>query len=381
MADDIQRYVGGHPMAPTEPIAMDGMLALGTRNWKLGPPMRKPPYPEAMPDLRHNLMDGWAQWWPNPFESSTHIQMLQNASLWWVGEEMCDLLYSTMAAVPAETEVSNLVVPEQMGLVFFAKEWEGVLDSQTGEPGGNVDCIAWADETRIGSDSQQSLSVASYRYLDFDNGLTSRWDTVLAAGMGYVDAAQAVRDKLARMGAPSKVRQTDLGLEVAMTGGVWVPLGRSDWPHGWRLDAPSAAYGVDLDTPLGLVGTEAFDLSAQEDRRLISALFTLLNTASLATVEERKPSRQVVRNAQRKGTAVPASVKVVYLRRPKMARKPGEPEVEHHYSHRFAVRAHPRMQAYGPRHSLRRLIMVPAHIKGPDDAPFVAKETVNAWVR
>ena len=181
-------------------------LMVGTRDWKLGPPMRKPAYPEAMPDLRHNLMDGWAKWWSNPFESAAAITELKDASLWWVGEEMCDLLYSTMDRVPPETEIANLVVPERFGLVYVSREWSGVCDAQTGDPGGNVNAIVWGDNVRIGPEQIPSLSVSCYRYLDFEAG-PSKWDQALAAGFGYADNDQAMRDQLAAMGAPSKLAQ------------------------------------------------------------------------------------------------------------------------------------------------------------------------------
>lgn len=51
------------------------------------------------------------------------------------------------------------------------------------------------------------------------------------------------------------------------------------------------------------------------------------------------------------------------------------------YSHRFIVRGFWRMQAYGPKHSLRRRQWIPPFVKGPADKPLVAKETVRIWRR
>jgi len=49
------------------------------------------------------------------------------------------------------------------------------------------------------------------------------------------------------------------------------------------------------------------------------------------------------------------------------------------HSHRWIVSGHFRNQAYGPEHSLRKVIWVPAHVKGPEDAPL--SKTVYRAVR
>lgn len=49
------------------------------------------------------------------------------------------------------------------------------------------------------------------------------------------------------------------------------------------------------------------------------------------------------------------------------------------YSHRWIVSGHFRNQAYGPEHSLRKVIWVPAHLKGPKDAPL--SKTIYRAVR
>ena len=159
-----------------------------------------------------------------------------------------------------------------------------------------------------------------------------------------------------------------------MSGGVWVPLGRSDWPHGWRLDASSATYPTG-DSPFGMLGTETFDKSAQEDRRLISALFTLLehDKPRHRRGAQAEPTGRAQRRAPQESRARGRS-RSCTSDAPKVVRRPGEPTSEHHYSHRFPCVCSPKHAGLrSVATSLHRLIMVPAHVKGPQDAPFIAK--------
>lgn len=373
---------------PQLPMTEPASLLIGTKDWKLGPPMRKPFSPGNMPDLRWNLMDGWVKWWQSPFESVPQTQLLNDASLWWVGDEMCDLLYSTLPEIPADTMTENLTLPAPYGLIYFAKEWWGGVDAETGERDICVNAVTWGHGL-VGPEQEPCISISSYRYLDFDKGLTAK-DGLLLEGLGLSDGGlrrpgTAAIDQLAAMGAPMKLRKVNGKMENAVSGGIWAPLGRSDWPHSFRLDAPSATSH--LMGPVGAspiaerVGTESFDLSAQEDRRLIAAFFSLIQAESLTRVVDETPSRQVVRQAQRKNKPVPPTVKVVYLRRPQRKGKPGAEGAGGHLSYRFPVRAHSRLQACGPGLSQRKLIMIAPYIKGPEDGPFVPKTTVNAWVR
>lgn len=383
----MKKFAGlvGHPDNESAiPLTQAAQLMIGTKNWKLGPPMRRPYSPGNMPDLRWNLMDGWAKWWPSLSESAGNVTLLNSASLWWVGEEMCDLLYSTLPEIPDDTAVQNLTFPASYGLIYFAKEWSGGVDAATGERDIRVNAMTWGHGL-VGPLEEPSLSMESYRYVDFDAGLEYK-DGTLLHGLGLSGdllGGSLKASTLAAMGAPTKLVKVNGRMENKVTGGIWAPLGRSDWPHSALLNAPSvdtmAQTGQSDIAPR--VGTENFDLSAQEDRKLIAAFFSLIQAAGLTKVVEDKPSRQVVRNAQRHNRPVPSAVKVVYLRRPSRKGAPGDASDGGHLSHRFMVRAHPRMQACGPGMKERRLIMVGPYLKGPEDGPFIPKTTVNAWVR
>jgi hypothetical protein len=93
----------------------------------------------------------------------------------------------------------------------------------------------------------------------------------------------------------------------------------------------------------------------------------------------RKDSIATRRNAQ------PHEVTVVNLRRAMAANEEsdvGEYTTESERrsrSHRWLVSGHFRNQAYGPGHSRRKVIWVPAHMRGPEDAPL--KKTVYRAIR
>lgn len=73
------------------------------------------------------------------------------------------------------------------------------------------------------------------------------------------------------------------------------------------------------------------------------------------------------------------TVQVLTLRRPKNPRPEGEPG-EAHYSHRFPVHGHWRNQWYASE-KVHRQIWIDPYIKGPAEAPFVAKRQAVEFIR
>lgn len=300
--------------------------------------------PNDMPDVRHDLIEGWStRTWKillhNNTESSpiiakgrqvedeikTEQKLLGLSHLWWVSEEMCDLLFAAMRMVPEETTVKNLSAPSSEGLLYFGKPWIGV-DSTTGTP-VKVDAISWGWGFLKAADDTLCLSISAYEQ---DN--TGKWPNIEHKG--------------------------------------WIPLGRSDWPIEYKLTQP-------LPIPM----TKSYSDSILEDRRMISALWTLLNTASIATVQSTPASRPVRRRAERRLPGVPSHTRVVTLRR---VRPRGESEHDGrkvNWSHQWIVSAHMRNQPCGPGNKQRRLTFIAPFVKGPSDKPLIVKETVKAWVR
>lgn len=298
---------------------------------------------------------------------------LRDAEMWWVGPEMCDLLYATAAKVPLDTTLEHLNLPSTQALVVFAKPWLAT-DADLGARSLIVDAITWGPAKLVDDTGERfALGVSAYRLLDFAAGLSSH-ELQLATFVGAVDQAQRTLISKSGVGAEQRV-------ELNLTGRVWAPLGRSDWPLQATVGDTETGYDP-LNDSVEAQKIDAYSQSAVEDRQLVAALSLLLNTRTMTQLTDAALPRPVRRRSQRAGVA--ASVNVVYLRRPEHERSdaehdPDKPAVE--WSHRWIVSAHPRLQPYGPGRSMRKLIMVPPHVKGPDDKPLVVKPTVKAWVR
>lgn len=320
---------------------------------------------------------------------------LSRATLWWVSEDMVDLLLAAAPSVPADVMVADLLRPSNAGMVVFAKPIIGT-DS---EGGGDCefDMVLWGGTAlrpgARGDGAARAVSMSSYRRLDFDLGLSAR---ELALAMEAGSTLHATPEELPVTKDDGSPYTTDdqvpmahpldrtVGLaghdesgrivaQVRLHGESWAPLGRSDWP--W--DVPLATFGLGY-----LPGDEAAqEASATEDRRLLAALWTLLAQEGMATTTTHVVPRQERRRAERAGVTAPSNVQVVTLRKLHRTRPEGEPEQHERYSHRFPVSGHWRNQPVGPGRAERRLTWVRPHIKGPDDAPLVVKERVHAWVR
>jgi hypothetical protein len=313
-------------------------------------------------------------------DCGTEVRLLQESTLWWVGPEMCDLLFDALNSVPEETRIEHLDMPSGHGLVRLAKPWAQALDPNDPTKKISVDAFVWgktnlhpvASIEPLSKPGSSCLSLSAYRYLDFDMGMVSN-ELGLAAEYDALNAAHVKRKTL---------KADEKGnISYMIEGGDWVPLGRSDWPDSQPLGTPlpvNPRHVADNDP----VKVAAFKASSVQDRRIMSALFALLKSPGISHIGEYTPSRQVVRQAQRKGRPVPSPVKMVYLRRPSRKGEPSTHEgEENHYGHRFIVRAHLRLQAYGPGRKQRKLITVGPFIKGPEGTPLVTKETVHAWIR
>jgi len=333
--------------------------------------MNRPWDYSQLPVLRQHLFDQWASesWqgglgllrplFKNASDTKsvssmadTERKLLGGASLWWVGEAMCDLLYGTMLSIPIETTINDLRVPYDNGLIFFEKPWADAMDAHSGTRTVQVDAICWGRtylESDRGADHIPCLSFSVYRHLDLDK----------------ITASEA-----------AVVRVFGGGLPKASSGGIWVPLGRSDWPIGEPIrGVHNNPYKSEI-----LNDPAAFDKSIEEDRQLMATFWTLIISPSMSQVQVHEPSRQVKRQAERRGEDAPGAVNVVYLRKPK------NPDPESHsshseYSHRFVVRAHPVLQPYGPGRTQRRLIIRGPYVKGPESKPLVIKDTVHVWTK
>ncbi|WP_297740799.1 hypothetical protein [uncultured Tessaracoccus sp.] len=103
--------------------------------------------------------------------------------------------------------------------------------------------------------------------------------------------------------------------------------------------------------------------------RFIAAMHKVLREEA---ERKRMPGSRGKKSAKKgKGNKVKGRGWFVSLSRPVPKPTPERSEpTGRHITCRYVVREHTRQQAYGPGRSLRRTITVPAHVRGPEDAPL-----------
>lgn len=333
--------------------------------------------------------------------------LLHQATLWWVAEDMVELLLASAATVPDDLTMADLPPMPAHGLVVFATPWWGI-DADRPDRQVQVDAMLWgparlpAVPHRGRPEPSQALSVCTYRRVDFDMGLAAD-ELTLAVATGAAmsgtlhpidSASPELREAADRMlavhshpetgqlgsigteptdTAHGTVAHAGPGAQWRMTGQAWVPLGRSDWPLDTTVGQPPWD-GMPAETVASMV----------EDRKVIAALWVLLHQSGIAQTEVHHPPKPTVRRTQRAGLPRQlAEVQVVRLR--KLDRTDHAPEGDEHakreYTHRWLVAGHWRWQPCGPGRAQRRLTYVRPHVKGPEGKPLHVPTRVNAFVR
>ena len=335
--------------------------------------------PHDVPEVRTHLLE---QWMPGrPFNALAvalehdpklpqhhdpgnyamfERKALSNAQLWWVAEDMVGLTMAAMSRIPDEVKVTDLTLPANTGFAVFQSPWLG-MDAHLNENKIEVSAVLWGLSNLPPipryPEGARCLSLSAYGIVDYDKGLT------------------APQLQLASMlGLPGSTSFRIPGDHQAyrVLGTAWVPLGRSDWPLDDSIITPP--------WPMEDARLRSFI----EDRRFVSAMFSLLAQKNVVQTAIQRPPRHIVRRTTRKYPKAQTDVRVITVREPVVHGVRG-PDAGHHYSVRFMVGAatggFPRLQRYGPRNSLRKLIWIDPYTKGPADAPFRQPETVRAWRR
>jgi hypothetical protein len=265
-------------------------------------------------------------------------QALRDAQLMHVTTPMCEVLFASEESVPHDVVLHEEMVPTMSGLCVFQQPFTGV-DSGDEREEVRVDAILWhpvllppRDEFITGTSGVlRGIAMAAFRWLD-----------------------SSTQDDIVAEDAPSTDR-------------MWLPLGRADWLFGDTIGQPPHD-GIDPDSKA--------HASMCEDRRLHAALWSLIQQKRMVErvpVQPRRPSR---RRLDRAGDTTSRTVEVIYLRRPEYRPRNDDGSVGRKIGVRFAVKGHWRNQPYGPGREKRRLILIPPHLKGPEDAPFHHAEKV-----
>ena len=128
----------------------------------------------------------WSRW---------EHQTFGNATLWWVGEDMVDLLLASARGVPDDVTLDDVPKPSNAGLVVFAKPWFG-HDAVDADNTVQVDAFVWGGtllspgvRPETPTDGLRAVSMSHYRRLDFDEGLGQN-DLALAVETGAIEHAR-----------------------------------------------------------------------------------------------------------------------------------------------------------------------------------------------
>lgn len=306
--------------------------------------------PREVPQLRLTLLARWAK--GGLFDvleddkelarvdGVFHRHLLAQASLWWVREEMCDLVSKAAPTVPADVRASDLRLPgdNDFGLMVLAKPYVGIDAIGDFRQQVQVQAIAWG-RSMSPDMAYPCLSLCFYRYF----------------------AADELED-----------RPETAGMEAG-----WCYLGRTEWPINDLVD------GFSLPVQL----SDRQKVSMVEDRRYFAALCTLIDH-KLSDEDLEYPSRETWRRVERelrhdkdKARQV-STVRIVRLREVvHSSRNPEEGKRTVAWTHRWPSKAHIGWRWYGPGRAQRHLVPISPSIKGPKDLPLVIKDTVNVWTR
>jgi hypothetical protein len=306
--------------------------------------------PRELPDFRLWLMDQWrvgghfdtyARLQPvevilgEPIvnvDAAVQRELLPEAELWWVTEDMTRLVEHSSTTLP-ETTLTMDLIPSPYGLVVFATPLWGV-QSDTGEP-ISTDAMTWATATYRRT-NKRGVSIASYHHVRVGDEM----------GNAKYGHQKSDRD-------------------------FWAPTGTTTWILG--TDTEAVAFE-------GFKGDDLRAASLSEDRRWLAATW-LLASQPLTSSTVHHADRPAAKRSKR--AEVSSDVRVVDLRpRPKAESTEGDGRSGKEHDHRWMV-AGPngdgfwRQQVCGPGRSERRPTWILPYVAGPDDKPLKIRETVR----
>lgn len=260
------------------------------------------------------------------------------------------------------SHIKQSVAQHLSGRLFWASEDMSALALSAGQ---ELDMIRFAIEDRISPTGLLVMAGGIGRYTSND-GVDAPVDAV-SWGPGPSDEG------------PSSILITTWTMRDRMT--------RALAEHGGStqrlIDAPTLVAGLYQGMRVTPEEVSAHNLPRQT-ATILRALYAAWQLMAQPTIADQEPTtidRKVARSYARAGRPRP-EVTLVSLRHIYRPVQQDETEdAHHHYRHRWVVSGHWRQQSYGPEHSLRKRIWIPAYVKGPDGAPLLARAKVNVWRR
>lgn len=283
--------------------------------------------------------------------------------------EMCDLLMDVTPDLPDWSLTADLL-PAPYGFMVFEKPLkldilEGKGEDETKRRGYSLDARA------IGWNCHSMAPEA--------DGTTDEGTSVSPNDPSWPEKATHVSFIVyshANAGEHADIPDTS-GLPAPFVVWNW-KLGETVTETQNRIDKQQALH--DATETLEIRHGEALDLMRRRRIQYFGAAFLLMNQKILVDRKEivKQSLERKMRNA---GWKHEPNVRVVVLRHTTVNNPEGPPrEIER--THRWWTRSHWRQQAYGPKKSLRKPILIFAHLNGPGGLPVKpAKKNLFAVVQ
>lgn len=262
-------------------------------------------------------------------------ETLEHASLFWVEEQMVDLLSAAAPKMP-EQIFRRDDLPCEVGFAVFAKP------------------IPFHDATGV------SMPVSAMAWRPVADAETTRNGIVVV----HYQEASDVRNRLEMVDDGNWPSLILSHVEVFVFGEPIIP---ASFPDG----LPQYADATEEEKAV-----QKCTVTVQ--RKIVLAFWTLIQQP-LAVIEQRHPERAIRRRLEKKDSPLAVNtIRVVTLR--KIIRRNPETgeKVEVEWSHRWIVSGHWR-NARTSRG--RRMVWINPYVKGPEDKQIVVKKTVHRWTR
>lgn len=256
----------------------------------------------------------------SPTTAFVELHGMENAKLFWVPADQQHIIADAKQVLPPDLTISQDDIPYPSGFAVFQDGFGG-FDAETGEDlPVKIRALRWSpiniymDETMNEETAMHGVSLSSWCYSETRRG----W--------------------------------------------IWVPLGRSDWAFGQRWNE----YFGDP--------TEDVIKSVIEDRARFLALWSLMNTQEPLVY---RPTRAEIRRDARLAPRTESRLVHVIRWDPHRYVSENPRPSDRKLTKRIPVEPFYRRQPFGPGRAFRRWTYIPAHFRGPVDAPLAEKhETV-----